>query len=192
LLEKRWRRIAVLILTGLCMLVPASNDLAMMANRFAENKLVSQLEGSGIVQKLFSKIGKRKPLEVECQWENEAPQNVFLYEPYSSREIALMFLQRAKRPAVVAFAGGTTSDAYYFFGPDLSNRVISLVDAQEPEQLLEPPTNADYLVFGQNGDLEPMKQNLWAMRHGYRPFLQVNREGECLFLSFEKNPESGN
>jgi hypothetical protein len=188
LLEKRWQRIVVLILAGLCMLVPTSNNLAMMANRFATNKLGAKLEGSGIVQKFFSKIGKRQPWEVECQWGNEAPQKALIYEPYSSREIALMFLQKARHPAVVGFAGGMVSDAYYFFGPDLSNRIVPLVDAQQPEQLLEPPTNTDYLVFAQNAEIEPVKQNLWAMRHGYRPFLQVNREGECVFRSFEKNP----
>jgi hypothetical protein len=163
----------------------------MMGNRFAANKLVSKLEGSGGVQKFFSKIGKPQPWEVEYQWGDEAPQKAMIYEPYSSREIALMFLQKARHPAVVGFAGGVLSDAYYFFGPDLSNRIVPLVDFRQPEQLLEPPANADYLIFAQDADIEPVKQNLWAMRHGYRPFLQVNREGECLFLSFEKNPNPG-
>jgi hypothetical protein len=89
---------------------------------------------------------------------------------------------------VIAFAGEVTSDAYYFFGPDLCNQITPLVDNRKPEQLLEPPTNADYLIFAQNYVIDPVKQNLWAMRHGYKPFLQVNRERECLFLAFQKNP----
>jgi hypothetical protein len=196
LLEKRWPRMALLSLAGLCLLVPSYRDLIVMGNRFAANKRVSKLEGSGLVQKFFPKIGKHQSWEVECQWENEAPQKAIIYEPFSSREIALMFLQKARHPAVVGFAGGVFSDAYYFFGPDLSNRIVPLVDFRQPEQLLEPPAQADYLVFAQNfaanfgqkAGIEPVKQNLWAMRHGYRPFLQVNREGDCVFLSFEKNP----
>lgn len=194
LLEKRWHRIAVLTLVGLCALVSVSGNLAMMGNRFAADKLESELKNNGILQKFFSKAGKRPPLEVECLWENEVPKKVLLHEFYNSREIALMFLQRARHPAVIAFAGGVLSDAYYFFGPDLSNQITPLVDIRKPEQLLEPPTNADYLVFAQNSDIDPVKQNLWAMRHGYKPFLQVNRERECLFLAFQKNlnPESKN
>jgi len=189
LLERRWWGMAILALAALCLLLQASANLAMMGNRFAENEHVSKLEGSAIVQKFFSKVGKRQPWEVECQWENEAPQKAIIHEPYSSREIALMFLQKATHPAVIGFAGGSLSDAYYFFGPDLSNRIVSLVDVRQPEQLLDPPTNADYLVFAQFAEIEPVMQNLWAMRHGYRPFLQVKREGECVFLSFEKNPD---
>jgi hypothetical protein len=188
LLERHWQRIAFLTLTGLCMLVLTTRNLAMIGNRLAANKLVSKVEGNGFVQKFFSKIDKGQPWEVECQWENEAPQKAIIHEPYLSREIALMFLQKARHPAVVAFAGGIFSDAYYFFGPDLSNRIVPLVDDRQPKQLLEPPTNADYLVFAQKYDIEPVKLKLWAARRGYRPFLQVNREGKCEFLSFEKNP----
>jgi hypothetical protein len=188
LLEKRWHRIAALTLAGFCALVSVSGNLAMMGNRFAADKRASELENNGRLHKFFSKIGKRPPLEVECQWENGPPQKAFIYEPYSSREIALTFLRRAKHPAVIAFAGGVGSDAYYFFGPDLSNQITPLVDVRKREQLLEPPANADYIVFAQYFGIEPAKQNIWAMQHGYKPFLQVNRERECLFLAFQKNP----
>jgi hypothetical protein len=63
------------------------------------------------------------------------------------------------------------------------------VDIRKPEQLLEPPTNADYLVFAQNADIDPVKQNVWAMRRGYQPFLRVDSGNECLFLAFQKNPD---
>jgi len=188
LLEKRWQRIAVLTLVGLCALVPASHNLVMMGNRFAADKLVSELENKGIVQKFFSKVGKRPPLEVECQWGDEAPQKALLHEPYNIREIALMFLQRAKHPAVIAFAGSFLSDAYYFFGPDLSNHVASLVDSRKPDQLLEPPPNADYLVFERSFTIDPVKQNVWARQHGYTPFLRVDGAHKCLLLAFQKNP----
>jgi hypothetical protein len=189
LLEKRWQRLAVLALAGLCALVPVSRNLAMMGNRFAADKLVSELESKSILQKFFTKIGKRPPMEVECQWDNETPQKALIHEPYNSREIALLFLRRARHPAVIAFAGGVCSDAYYFFGPDLSNQITPLVDIRKPEQLLEPPTNADYLVFAQNADIDPVKQNVWAMRRGYQPFLRVDSGNECLFLAFQKNPD---
>jgi hypothetical protein len=195
LLGKPWQRIAALTLAGLCMLVQTSESLAMMANRFAANQRGPGWEDSRFFNNFFSKIGKHHPSEVvECQWGNEAPQKTTIYEPYNSREIALMFLQKAKHPAVIGFAGSVISDAYYFFGPDLSNRIVPLVDASQPYQLLEPPPNADYLVFAQNARIEPAAQNLWAMRHGYTPFLQVNENGQCMFLSFEKNPspEPGN
>jgi hypothetical protein len=188
LLEKRRQRIAVLSLACLCALVPASHNLAMMGNRFAENKLVSQLEKNGMLQKLFSAAGKRPPLEIEFQWGNESPQKAFLYEQYRSREIALIFLQRARRPAVIAFAGGVRSDAYYFFGPDLSNQIVPLMDISKPGQLSEPPANADYLIFAQNSGIDPAKNSLWATQRGYKPFLQVNSGRECLFLAFQKNP----
>ena len=188
LLEKRWHRIAVLTLVGWCVLVSASANLAMVENRFAADRLESESKNNGMLQTFFSLGGKRPPLEVEYRWENEAPKKMLLHEFYNSREIALMFLRRARHPAVIAFAGEVTSDAYYFFGPDLCNQITPLVDNRKPEQLLEPPTNADYLIFAQNYVIDPVKQNLWAMRHGYKPFLQVNRERECLFLAFQKNP----
>jgi hypothetical protein len=188
LLEKRWQRLAVLALAGLCALVPVSGNLAMMGNRFAADKLVSELESNGILQRFFSKIGKRPPMEVECQWDNETPQKALIHEPYNSREIALLFLRRARHPAVIAFAGGVCSDAYYFFGPDLSNQIAPLVDIRNPEQLLEPPANANYLVFAPNADIDPVKQNVWAMQRGYQPFLRVNSGRACLFLAFQKNP----
>jgi hypothetical protein len=34
------------------------------------------------------------------------------------------------------------------------------VDIRKPEQLLEPPADADYLVFAQNADIAPAKQNV--------------------------------
>jgi hypothetical protein len=188
LLEKRWHRIAVLTLAGLCALVPVSSNLVMMGNRFATDRLVSELENNSSLQNFFSRIGKRPTVEVECQWGNEAPQKALLHEPYNSREIALMFLQRARHPAVIAFAGGFLSDAYYFFGPDFSNRIVPLVDCRHPEQLLDPPVNADYLVFPQNSAIDPVKQNAWALRHGYRPFFRVDQQDQCLFLSFQKSP----
>ena len=189
LLAQRRQRIAVLTLAGLCALVPVSGNLSMMSNRFAADKPVPKLEGKGVLQKLVSKMGKRPPQEVECQWDNEVPQKALLHESYNSREIALLFLQRARHPAVIAFAGGVCSDACYFFGPDLSNQITPLVDIRKPEQLLEPPTNADYLVFAQNADIDPVKQNVWAMRRGYQPFLRVDSGNECLFLAFQKNPD---
>jgi hypothetical protein len=194
LLEKRWQRIAILTLAGLCALVTVAGNLAMMGNRFAAVKLVSELESNGIVQKFFSKAGKPPPTEVECQWGEEAPQKALIHEIYNGRETALLFLQRARHPAVIAFAGSFESQAYYFFGPDLSNRILPLVDCRNPERLLDPPANADYLVFAQNAEIDPEKQNLWAMRRGYQPFLQVSKGGECVFLSFQKNPdpETGN
>jgi hypothetical protein len=59
---------------------------------------------------------------------------------------------------------------------------------------LEPPANADYLVFAQNFDIDPVEQNIWAMRRGYKPFLRVTSGNQCLFLAFQKNPnpEPGN
>jgi hypothetical protein len=131
---------------------------------------------------------------VECQWENEASQKALLYEQYNSREIALMFLQRARHPAVIAFAGSYHSGAYCFFGSDLSNRIVPLVDIRQPDQLLEPPTNADYLVFAPNAWIDPVKEDLWAARYGYRPFLLVSKEGERVFMSFQKKsaPETKN
>jgi hypothetical protein len=64
------------------------------------------------------------------------------------------------------------------------------VDDRQPEQLLEPPANADYLVFPQKAEIDPVRQNLWARQHGYKPFLQVNKQDECVFLSFEKGGRS--
>jgi hypothetical protein len=188
ILEKHWRQIAVLSLAGLCALVPISHNLVMMGNRFAENKLASRLEDNGMLQKFFFAVGKCPPLEVECLWEDESPQKALLHESYNSREIAAMFLRKARHPAVIAFAGGVCSDAYYFFGPDLSNQIKPLVDIRKPEQLLEPPANADYLVFAQNFDIDPVEQNIWAMRRGYKPFLRVTSGNQCLFLAFQKNP----
>jgi len=64
------------------------------------------------------------------------------------------------------------------------------VDIRKPEQLLEPPADADYLVFAQNADIAPAKQNVWAMRRGCQPFLRVDSGSgdECLFPAFQRNP----
>jgi hypothetical protein len=188
LLERRWQRIAVLTLVGLCALFPISHNLSMIGNRFAPEQLTSGLNNDSTLQKLFSIFGKRPPLEVEYQWGNAPPKKMLLHEQYNNREIALMFLGRARHPAVIAFAGGVFSDAYYFFGPALSNKIMPLVDIRKPEQLLEPPTNADYIIFAESYDIDPVKQNLWATQRGYKPFLQVNRDTKCLFLAFQKIP----
>ena len=90
---------------------------------------------------------------------------------------------------MIAFAGGVRSDAYYFFGPDLSNQIVPLMDISKPGQLSEPPANADYLIFAQNSGIDPAKNSLWAAQRGYKPFLQVNSGTECLFLAFQKNPD---
>jgi hypothetical protein len=188
LLEKGWQRTAVLTLTSLCALIVVSGNVVMMGNRFAADRLSPGLENNRAIQKFFSKIGKPPPWKVECRWGNEAPRQALIHEPYNGRETALLFLQRARHPAVIAFAGSFESQAYGFFGPDFSNRILPLVDCREPDRLLDPPANADYLVFPQNSAIDPATQTAWARQHGYRPFFRVDQQGACLFLSFEKIP----
>ena len=181
LLEKRSIRIIALTLAGVGAMVSLAGNLSMMSNRYAT-------DNHNPLQQLLLKLGKQPRVVMEYRWANEVSQKAFRHEPYNNREIALMFLSHAKHPAVIAFAGGSCSDAYYFFGPDLSNRIMPLVDIRYPEQLLEPASNADYLVFPQNSAIDPEKQNVWARQRGYRPFLRVDQQDKCLFLSFEKIP----
>lgn len=181
LLEKRpWQIIAV-ILTAMGVMVSLAGNLSMMSNRFA-------LDNDNILQQFLFRLGKQPRMRIECQWDDETPQEALLHEPYNSREIALLFLQRARHPAVIAFAGGFLSDAYFFFGPDFSNRILPLMDCRKPDRLLDPPANADYLVFPRNSAIDPATQTAWALKYGYRPFFRVDHQGTCLFLSFQKIP----
>lgn len=192
LLEGPWRRSIALMLAGLCALIPIAGNLVMVENRIGANEPATRQESGGVVQRLYAKIGKPPPMEVECQWGNEAPRKALLHEPYNNREIVLLFLQKARHPTVIALAGGFTSRAYYFFGPDLSNRVTSLVDFAKHGQLLEPPSDTGYLVFLPGCGIDTATQSLWAARHDYEQFLRVEAKGEILFASFQKipNPDS--
>ena len=179
LFERRSLRVVAIALVIMSLLVSVVGNLSQISNRFAR--------GNVPLQQFFAKLGKQPREEVACQWGNEAAEKMILYEPYYCLEIPLLFLQRAKHPAVIAFAGGFTSSAYYFFGPDFSNRIMPLVDCRNPEQLLAQPTNADYLVYLPEIAIDTEKLNLLTAQQGYHPFLRVNREGRCIFLSFEKN-----
>jgi hypothetical protein len=183
LLEKPAPRLIALILAGICLLNSMAGNLSMVSNRFA-------VEDDNLLQKVLLKLGKRAPVAVDFHWGDEAPEKAFLREPYNNREIGLLFLQRARHPAVIGFAGGFGSDASTLFGADLSNRITSLVDCSHPEQLLEPATNVDYLVFPQYSDIEPVKDQRWAEQHGYHPFLRVDRSDACVFLSFQKDKKA--
>lgn len=181
LLEKRLGQIMALSVACLTLVFSWAGNLSMISNRF-------DLEHNRIVQQIFQKLGKQPRITVECQWENGPPQTAILHEPYNNREITLMFLERARHPAVIVLVGEFCSDAYYFFGPDLSNRIIPLEVASLPEHFLESAGHADYMVFDQCLNLDPAEQTLWAGQHGFRPFLRVNQQGRCLFLSFQKIP----
>jgi hypothetical protein len=176
LLEKRWAREAALgLLVPSCAMFQIMHLAAVVRqhNPAAENgffKVVSQLQND------HAKL-------VEYNWGNQAAEELSLQEDYSSRELYQKFFEGITQPTVFGFVGGPNSESYYLFGKFFSNKVIPLVDARRPTELLEPPENVEYLVFR---EYDP-ERGEWALKRGWRPFLQIKDKGAWLLVVFKRD-----
>lgn len=179
LLMERFRyQLAALLMVIFSSLVFLTFDSGMITRRFAS------FDNNRFLKKL-TEFGRQHSFKVEYQWMNEPPQDLVIREDYSVRQIAQKFLERVNHAAVIAFVGGVNSDMYYLFGRDFSNAVIPLNDSRNPGQLLPPPKNAKYLVFGEHYKIDADKI-AWASSHGYLLVFQVFKENECIFMGFKK------
>jgi len=180
-MERRACQAAALLVVALSSILFLTYDAGMMARRFATNT------DSAFFKRLAS-LSKPHGFTVECQWNNEAPQELLVQEDYGSRKIPLAFMERVEPSTVIAFVGGANSTAYAFFGRDFSNQVVPLVDIRKPDQLLAPPDNAQYLVFGEDYKADA-SDRAWAVNHGYTLVFQVFKNHECVFMAFKQNPK---
>jgi hypothetical protein len=181
LLMERFRgQLAALLLVVFSTLLFLTFDAGIMARRFAS------LDDCRFLKKLTNS-GRQHAFKVECQWTNEPPQDLLVREDYSSRQIEQKFMERVDRATTIAFVGDVNSDAYYLFGRDFSNTVIPLNDSRNLGQLLAPPENAKYLVFGERYKIDADKI-AWASSRGYLLVFQALRENEPVFMGFTKIP----
>jgi hypothetical protein len=181
LLMERFRyQLTALLMVIFSSLFFLTFDSGMMARRFAS------FDNNRFLKKL-TEFGRQHSFKVEYQWMNESPQGLVIREDYSARQIQQKFLERVDHAAVIAFVGTVDSGAYYLFGRDFSNKLILLADSRNPDQLLTPPGNAKYLVFGRDCKIDADKI-AWASSHGYLLVFQVFKENECIFAGFKKIP----
>ncbi|MGD1018012.1 MAG: hypothetical protein ABSA12_01710 [Verrucomicrobiia bacterium] len=175
LLEKRWARVAALgLLVPSCAMFQIMHlgELAPQRNPAVENG----------VFKAVSRLQNNHARSVEYNWGNQAAEKLLLREDYSSREVYQKLFEGIPQPTVFGFVGGPNSASYYLFGADFRNKVVPLLDARRPTELLEPPENVEYLVFG---EYDP-ERGEWALKRGWRPFFQVTDKGTWLLAVFKR------
>jgi hypothetical protein len=176
LLEKRWVRVAALgLLVSSCAMFQIMNLgdwIVQQHNPTVENG----------VFKVVSRLKNSHAKSVEYNWGNQVAEKLLLQEDYSSRELYQKFFEGITQPTVFGFVGGANSASYYLFGKDFHNKVIPLLDARRPTELLEPPENVEYLVFA---EYDPGKGE-WALKRGWRPFFQITDKGAWLLVAFKR------
>ena len=175
-LEKKWMRVAALAVLLASTMVLVTYDLSMVGRRFE----------TAVQDSLFRKIlrlGTEHGTTIEYQWDNQPPQTFFTREDYTSRSICLKFLEHVPSPTVIGFAGGVNAETDWLFGPGYRNKVVPLVDDRKPDQLMEPPTDVEYLLFAERLP----GTDTWASQHGFQPFFRaVSDNGEWWFLGFKR------
>ena len=119
---------------------------------------------------------------VQCQCRTETPWTLVVREDYTSREILQNILDRIPQPCAIGFISAENFESYYLFGRALKNRVVPLVDARNPDQILEPPSDLNYIVI-EDCNAQSRK---WAAQRNFTPFFEVTRDGTCLMAAFER------
>jgi hypothetical protein len=175
LLEKRWARaVALGLLVPSCAMFQIMHlgELAAQHNPAAEKG----------VFKVVSRLQNDHARSVEYNWGNQPAEKLLLQEDYSSRELYQKFFEGITQPTVFGFVGGPNSESYYLFGSDFRNKVIPLLDARRPTELLEPPEDVEYLVFR---EYDP-ERGEWALKRGWRPFFQITDTDAWLLAVFKR------
>jgi hypothetical protein len=176
LLEKTWLRAVALGLLLLSTVMFLTYDLSMVGRR------LGGADGN-ILFRMITRLEKNHSVTFEYQWQDRAPQKLQVHEDYTTREICQEFLEGITQPTVIGFVGGVNSDARWLFGRGWRNKIIPLVDDRNPDKLLEPPKDVEYLVFSGSNYSDPRE---WALQHDYSPLFRVVGD-HCVFVALKKN-----
>jgi hypothetical protein len=178
-LEKKWLRLAALVVLLFSTIVFVTYDLSMVGRRF---DLSAQ---GGLIRKILQ-LGTQHGMTVEYQWDNQPPRTFFTREDYTSRSLCQKFLEYLPSPTVIGFVGGVNGETDWLFGPGYRNKIILLVDDRKPDQLLEPPVEVQYLLFAERRP----GADAWASQRGFQQvFRAVSDNGTTngyWFVAFER------
>lgn len=83
---------------------------------------------------------------VDYRWHDGTAGVLLRREDYSEREVYLLLLSRMPQPAVIGLVGSFHTDGSFLFGESFSNTVVSLTDSRNPEQLLLPTADVEFIV----------------------------------------------
>ena len=123
--------------------------------------------------------------EIEYQWEGETPGILLVREGYTYREIYQLFFSRLTGPATVGYASPFWGEGYYAFGNGLSNKVVSLSDSRQPERIVVPPPEVDYLMVAGYGEIPPIDA---SVLQGFQRLFQASSGGKPIFIVFSRRP----
>lgn len=167
------RLFALLLLSGSCVFFFV-HDLSLLGRRVES--------GQTLVFRCIYRFTNDHSSWVEYTTEDGGRRDLQLKEDYTQREILLALMKSIPPGSIIAFSGDVNFESYYLFGRRFENQLIPLCDCRNPDQLLEPGPEVQYLVFA---PCSPT-QKAWATERGFRAVFDTTDKAHRVITAFRR------
>jgi len=175
LLERRTGRIIALVLMTICLGMYGVSGLGSTLRRL-------DLRDRNWVASKITRLQADHSFQADYRWHDGTAGSLTVREDYTRREFYELVFSRLKQPSVVGLIGSFNTEGYYAFGPDYSNRVVSLIDSRAPEQIIKPAPEVGFIIV----ELQELAGLDRAMLPEFETWLEVTRSGKPVFLVLKR------
>jgi hypothetical protein len=171
-LEKRWTRIPALLLLFLSSTMFLTFWVGQISRRMGWSERPSL--------QFLARLQNNHTATVRYQWKGQAPAQFQQREDYSYREVYAKLLEGLHRPCALGFVGNANQQCLELFGADSKNKVVPLVDSRNENDLIDPPSDLQYIVaVDKFSELDN-----WAKLHGFEEIFSCSDQKGALLRAF--------